>query len=149
MTMLLTSLFCFGMVSAGSQKTFNSGNRTRQTSGFFTSIGYDQWPGVRLIKYRLVREYARRLLTVLSPRPPSQKGRTLKCQQEPIMAMTSHNGYAVARSAAHDAEKSLKGLLSLLEDRGDFTANGEQLALLLLPILRDLTTLRDELECGL
>lgn len=62
------------------------------------------------------------------------------------MAKTSHDGFAVAFSAVRSAEKSLSGLLSLLEDRGDFAANGEQLAHLILPILQDIGCVRDELE---
>lgn len=63
------------------------------------------------------------------------------------MATTSHDGIAVARAAIRDAAHSLQGLLSLLEDRGDFTANGDQLAALLVPILADVVNTRDELEC--
>lgn len=62
------------------------------------------------------------------------------------MAKTSYDGMAVARAAIRDAAHSLQCLLSLLEDRGDFTANGEQLAALLVPIMADVVTVKDELE---
>lgn len=76
------------MVIPGAQNTYTtSGYRTRKIRGFFASMvlanshlwdNARPWPGVRLIQYPQ-GEYARRLVAVLSTRPPSQKGRNQKC----------------------------------------------------------------------
>lgn len=144
--MLLTSLFCLGKMTAGAEHTSNSGCHSRQTSGFFSSMVF-HGRVARLPKNSLRAKAAGRLLAVFKYlAAPLNRGRTLNLPIGAIMAKTSYDGMAVARAAIRDAAHSLQGLLSLLEDRGDFTANGEQLAALLVPIMADVVTVKDELE---
>ncbi|MBK6556026.1 MAG: hypothetical protein IPG16_02045 [Comamonadaceae bacterium] len=146
--MVLTSLFCSRMVAVGAQNTTNSGNRARQSCGFFTAIGFYQWPGVRLIKYPK-GEYARRLFAVLSPRPPSQNGRNSKIEQEPIMAKPSHvqrlQSIEVADDAARCAAYNLDAIVCLLKGCDELKLSGSSLAGLLRPVLTDMFIAHEEL----
>lgn len=65
---------------------YASGNRARQSCGFFTPIGFAPMAGGAANTTPVRREYARRLASVLSPWPPSQKGRFSKYARSNAMS---------------------------------------------------------------
>lgn len=99
-------------MAASAQNTISvSGLRARQSCGFFSSIGFIQWPGVRLIKDPS-GEYARRLTPVLSTWPPTafvgfpSKGSVMN----PLIGSS-------AKETIQNASEALSALIVLMSDK--------------------------------